>query len=205
LSGFPDKPVKLHQHALLALTALCGRRILLGPWGGRHLPVHRQIAIEAADLAWVFATLCGLLRRPFDARVFLQQFPPPSSLGQLDAAARALGLRLAAHAAVGVELCRHEAPSIAVRRPVNGGPLRLALILAADSQGVLIAERGTAPRSVAHAELATLVEGQMLRVSAEQKADAEADVSPSRGFGFAWFAAEIWKSRALLRDELQHQ
>jgi subfamily B ATP-binding cassette protein HlyB/CyaB len=163
--------------------------------------VRRNIAVEAADLAWAFATLCGLLRRPFDARLFRQQFPPPANLGQIEKAAHALGLALHPRTATPRELARYDGPSIAVGR-AQSGCARLALLLSSDAQGSLIAERGCAPRSVSHRELAEAFDERVLRVAPLDAAPVEAEPSPPQGFGFAWFAAEIWRQRGLLRDVL---
>ncbi|MGQ0655636.1 MAG: peptidase domain-containing ABC transporter [Betaproteobacteria bacterium] len=163
--------------------------------------MQKHIAVDAADLAWVLATLCGLLHRPFDARLFRQQFPPPATLNQLEKAARSLGLSLHPHAAAPRDLALNDSPRIALRRGPDAGCARLALVLCSDSQGALLAERDVAPRSLSHRELAESIEEHTLTVTAAGPALAEGEASAPR-FGFAWFAAEIWRQRGLLRDVL---
>ena len=58
-----------------------------------------EAPIGAADLWWALASLCGVQRVPFDARLVLQQFPPPLDVAALVHAANALGLRASLGAA----------------------------------------------------------------------------------------------------------
>ena len=46
------------------------------------------------QLLWMLGSACQLFRVPFDARLVLQHFPPPYTLGSLWEAAQALGFRL---------------------------------------------------------------------------------------------------------------
>lgn len=163
--------------------------------------MQRHIAIEAADLAWAFATLCGILHRPFDARLFLQQFPPPSDLRALGRAAQSLGLALSACRTSMRELTQNGVPCIAIKQAAGGA--NLGIVLCADAQAALVAERGAAPRSVSYEELAGAYGDEVLRVViVSREAAAEEPAPPPRRFGFGWFAAEIWKNRGLLRDVL---
>src|SRR5260221_13142634 len=61
--------------------------------GGEVSSLHPETPIDAADLLWALASLCGVQRVPFDARLLLQQFPPPLSLATMLRAVTALGLR----------------------------------------------------------------------------------------------------------------
>ncbi len=144
-----------------------------------------QTPLETADLAWAFASLCGLLRVPFESRLFLQQFPPPATLATLSLAAGALGLKLKRCRGALRELAECNAPVIAARHCADGGT-RLALILCADSQGALVTERDSAPRSLTHAELAAGYEPDMLAVATRESALEERELT-NRAFGLAWF------------------
>lgn len=46
------------------------------------------------DLIWAMGSFCALNRKPFDAELFLKQFPPPYTADTLIHAARALGFRI---------------------------------------------------------------------------------------------------------------
>ena len=79
-----------------------------------------QTTIETADLAWVFSSLCGLLRVPFDSRLFLQQFPPPCDVSTLTHAAAALGLQLTPCRGTPREMARTDSPLVALRSSPEG-------------------------------------------------------------------------------------
>jgi len=49
------------------------------------------LPVGGADLSWALASIAGLHKKPFDAQLLLQQFPPPYSVASLIAAAQALG------------------------------------------------------------------------------------------------------------------
>ena len=150
--------------------------------------------IDAADVAWAFASLCGLLRVAFDARLFRQQFPPPLSLGSLPAAAVALGLRIDQNPPAG-------APVITVRRKEEQGVTRIALVLSADEASVLVAERGQEARRLSREAFATEYDGRVsLAVSRAAEPRGESDVTPK--FGLSWFVPELLRHRATWRDVL---
>ena len=145
--------------------------------------------IESADLAWAFASLCGLLRVPFDARLFLQQFPPPSSVATLAHAAAALGLELTP-----ADPKKAAGPLIAVR------DTGVAIVLSVEGEAMLVAERNVAPRSVPLAALGTT---ELFAVALREEAPERREralTSPS--FGLAWFAPELLRHRAVWRDVL---
>jgi len=163
--------------------------------------VRPDTPIDTADLAWAFSSLCGLLRLPFDSRLFLQQFPPPASLATLSHAAAALGLQLTPSRAPLRELAGTNAPLVALRR-LEDGSARLALVLCADSRAALLAERELAPRSVEPAEVASY-EPEMFLVTARAEPVEKGDGAPTtREFGLAWFVPELLKHRAVWRDVL---
>jgi subfamily B ATP-binding cassette protein HlyB/CyaB len=164
--------------------------------------VQPQTPIETADLAWAFASLCGMLRLPFEQRSFLQQFPPPATPETLPRAAAALGLKLERCEASLRALSQRNSPAIALRRGGNGA-LRLAVVLCADSRAALLAERDSAPRDVGQAELSASYDGQMLAVSVPERLAEEAtrDLATPM-FGLGWFVPELLRYRGVWRDVL---
>jgi ATP-binding cassette, subfamily B, bacterial HlyB/CyaB len=48
---------------------------------------------RGSEFVWALQTLCVLHRRPFDADLLLQQFPPPYDDAALVRAARGLGFK----------------------------------------------------------------------------------------------------------------
>ncbi len=164
--------------------------------------MQTHTAIDSADLAWAFASLCGLLRIPFDSRLFLQQFPPPASLATIAQAASALGLQLTPWRRPPRELVLADAPLLAFRVVPDGGA-RLALVLGADSGAVLLAQRDAAPRSIGHAEFCGSYDAEMLLVAARDETLERADSAlAARRFGLAWFVPELMRHRAAWRDVL---
>src|SRR5205823_9251132 len=89
--------------------------------------VRPHTPIEVADLAWAFASLCNVLRVPFDARLFLQRFPPPANVGTLSLAADALGLRKRRCTIASGETVLQSAPRLALRSLADG-TARVALV-----------------------------------------------------------------------------
>ena len=55
--------------------------------------MHLQGEVRRDDILWLLGSLCGLFRIPFDASLIAQNFPPPTTLGTLHEAARALGIK----------------------------------------------------------------------------------------------------------------
>ena len=72
--------------------------------------------VEAADLLWALASLCGAQRAPFDAHIVLQQFPPPLDVAALMHAASALGLRVSLKPLAARDLKHAMLPLVAFRR-----------------------------------------------------------------------------------------
>ena len=142
--------------------------------------------LESDQILWLLGSLCGIKRVPFDARLVLQNFPPPHSEATLMEAARAFGFRLGAAKLDRAMLEKLSGACIAFFRPdVPGGqgrtaqgdsadsqysssdgggqqaageaPPRLALILRSDDERVLYFEQGSnRPQSISLG-LATMI------------------------------------------------
>ena len=163
--------------------------------------MRQHAPIEVADLAWAFASLCNLLRVPFDARLFLQRFPPPASVATLSLAAAALGLRCRPCTLAAEEKVRQGAPRIALRRLADGSA-RVALILAADHGEVLLTERDKGTRTLTFHEFTESFEPELLEVELQPAAHAEPAEIAARPFGLWAFIPEVLKHRAIWRDVL---
>jgi len=163
--------------------------------------VRQHAPIEVADLAWAFASLCNLLRVPFDARLFLQRFPPPASVATLSLAALALGLRVRNCTLAPAETVSQSAPRLALRRLGNGG-IRVALLLSAQHGELLLAERDREPRSVKFEEFAESFEPELLQIEVPVSAHAEPAEIATRPFGLWAFVPELLRHRSVWRDVL---
>ncbi|MGH8704629.1 MAG: peptidase domain-containing ABC transporter, partial [Burkholderiales bacterium] len=162
--------------------------------------MHPDTPIEAADLVWALASLAGAQRVPFDPRILLQQFPPPLSVATLIHAGSALGLRISRRNLALRELAQSEFPLLALRREGRGA--RVALVLCADAQAALVAEREAAPRDCPLADLATRYETEFLLVSSPEEASAGERELTDRPFGLSWFVPELLRHKAIWREVL---
>ncbi|MBP6037678.1 MAG: hypothetical protein KA603_16265, partial [Azonexus sp.] len=69
------------------------------------------------ELAWLFASLCGLYRVPFDAALLQSAHPPPLTRATLHEAARALGFRTGLVPSAGLDWQRLPLPALAFLAP----------------------------------------------------------------------------------------
>ena len=156
--------------------------------------------IEAADLLWALASLCGVQRLPFDARSLLQQFPPPLNLGSIVQAGAGLGLQISVRDLPARDLRQAVLPAVVWRAQGTGA--RLALVLAADAQSILVAERDAAPRDIPVQEFVSRYAPAVLLVSRKpETAAAEAGLT-DRPFGLRWFLPELLRHKAVWREVL---
>lgn len=180
-----------------------------------------SIKIAAGEFAWAVASICSLLRRPFQQELLLQQYVAPHDAATLTQALDALGvvaetqarlqpkklqkqsfpmlLWLTRQAAGSAE---HEAADGAA---VEASPVVPALLLQADAQQVLIIEPGdTAPRTISLSDLQARFDGQALRLSTkvEPGQDADAQAAEGQRFGFRWFVPELLKHKRIWQEIL---
>jgi subfamily B ATP-binding cassette protein HlyB/CyaB len=161
--------------------------------------LHPEISIEPADLLWALASLCGAQRIAFDARLMLQQCPPPVTLASLLHAGNGAGLRLRKTELPARELRQAPVPVLAVRR--DGAGARLALVLAADERSVLVAERDARPRELPLAEFVRRYDPALFIFDAGAAAAAE-PAPADRPFGLRWFVPELMRHKAVWREAL---
>jgi subfamily B ATP-binding cassette protein HlyB/CyaB len=164
------------------------------------LSFQSDTPIEAADLVWALASLCGAQRIPFDARLVLQQCPPPVTLASLLHAAESLGLKVRTLAVAPRDLRHALLPLLALRREEGGA--RFAMVLAADAHAVLVAERDNPPREIPLREFAERYERQVhVATPAEAQAAPEAALT-DRPFGLRWFIPELLRHKVVWREVL---
>jgi len=162
--------------------------------------LHPKTPIEAADLLWALASLCGVQRVPFDARLLLQQFPPPLSVASLLRAATALGLRMQRSAIPARDLRHAVLPLLALRR--QGVGARLAVVLSADAQHVLVAERDAAPQDLSLRDFSGRYDAGLLLAAPQNESTGPGAALPDRPFGMRWFIPELLRHRTIWRDVL---
>jgi len=162
------------------------------------LSLQPDTPIEASDLLWALASLCGAQRVPFDARMVLQQFPPPLDIATLMHAAAGLGLRVSLGPLVARDLKHALLPLLALRR--EGAGARLALVLSADAHTALVAEREAAPREIPLQEFASRYAPDVLLVAAHDEAPQSEPGLTDRPFGLRWFIPELLRHKAIWRE-----
>ena len=164
------------------------------------MSVNPETPIEAADLLWALAGLCGVQRVPFDARAVLQQFPPPLNIATLMHAAMALGLAASIRPVAARDLKHSLLPLVALRRDGTGA--RLALVLSADSRTALIAERGAEPVDIPLVEFAGRYSADVLLVDVLPDESVRDAGLIDRPFGLRWFIPELLRHKAIWREVL---
>jgi len=164
------------------------------------LSLQPDTPIEAGDLLWALASLCRAHRVPFDARIVLQQFPPPLDIAMLMHAAAGLGLQVSLGSVAARDLRHALLPLLALRR--DGAGARLALVLSADSQTALVAERDAAPKDIPLREFAGRYAPDVLRIALPDEAPANEPSLTDRPFGLRWFIPELLRHKAIWREVL---
>lgn len=173
--------------------------------------------VEAKAFLWALGAVCQLQRKPFDAQLVKQAYPPPHTLASLQQAIEDLGLRygvittkpepgLSLPALVALnpsdEMVSPEPSSD--EAPASPPPLRLALLLNHSQERTLILEPGQSePTELAAADFNTVYAGFCLQFAAlpEPAVDPDNNQGPPK-FGFRWFVPELLKHRRIWRDVL---
>ena len=172
-----------------------------------------------SDLLWLIASLSSLFRLPFDAKLILQDFPPPYTPAVLTGILQALDFKVGKMELDSegiVALGRIPFPAIAFLRSEDEAQpadalqfLRPALLIRADDSHVLFIRAGAKrPESLALAEYTRQFRTDILLVARDalQKmagSDVEQqDQSCPAPFGFRWFIPELMKYRRIWRDIL---
>ena len=182
------------------------------------------------DVLWIFGSLCGLFRIPFDDSLIAQSYPPPYSLVTLHEAARALGIKTGDCVLARVDWQKLPFPALAFepRTPIagessiaeapaadNSPELRPAtslsplLIVKASADQLLYFRPGSqSPETIAIAEAAERLAPELILLAKEATVGTgEGDDIPGfttekKAFGFSWFIPELKKHKTIWRDVL---
>lgn len=181
----------------------------------RSEPSGPSLHLSAHDWLWALGSFCALNRKPFDASLALQQFPPPHSTDALIRAARACGFRIERREWPAAQIDTAKLPCIALLRegPITAEAFagdkpaadRLALVAQASADRVLLFHAGsTDPTTLAAAEFERLYTGTIFLLALEASAvnDPDGAAAPTKPFGFRWFIPELLKHRKVWRDVL---
>lgn len=164
-------------------------------------------AVPKDDFVWALGTVCALHRVPFDADLFLRQFPPPYTVEKLLAALGALGFH-AGQASTASLGARTTCPCIAFERAEaeSGEPLlRVAIVAKCDSdQAVVFKSSSRDPVTVPFARFdETFVPALvLLRRDPAEPSDPDGAHARPAAFGFGWFVPELLRHKRIWRDVL---
>jgi subfamily B ATP-binding cassette protein HlyB/CyaB len=157
------------------------------------------VLYDTAEALFLLSSFCAAHRRPFDAQLVLQQFPPPFSADQFRRAADALGLAPSRRVFAARDLVRERLPLMV--QWTDGW----AMVLAADETRVLVAVRGAErPQVLPRAEFLQRAGRDLLVVvpHAPRVDDPDRVTASGERFGLRWFVPEILKHRPVWRDVL---
>ncbi len=167
-------------------------------------PLDLNTTLERDQLLWMLGSLCQVFRVPFDARLILQHFPPPYTLGSLWEAAQALGFRFREQRLPRGGVRSYSLPAVALSREPAHGP---ALVLKTDGERVLLFRAGSdAGQTMTAAEFQSQFQATLFALERPEKQGRRAeDGSPSESaarnrFGFGWFIPELAKHKRIFRD-----
>ncbi len=166
------------------------------------------VALTPSHLLWALGSLCSIKNIPFDAELFLRQFPPPYSTDTLLQAARDLGLRIKRKQKAITALDHRSLPCLALRiKPTdssadNSATLDLISDVTPDNIVFFAAGENTATTQ-AYEDYAVEYSGIVFLVAGiiPLQLDPDAPVS-GRQFGFRWFIPELSKHKRVWRDVL---
>ncbi len=161
------------------------------------------------QFVWAVQTACAIHRRPFDAELLLQQFPPPYDAATLIRAARGLGFKSQLRVVDPEQINQLPLPALVeVKSKSDQGDLQqnsLALVIAiSDNQVVWLPANTDTPVTQAREELAQTLTGQvfLLYPEAETIRDPDAIATVGKPFGFRWFVPELLKHRKVWHEVL---
>lgn len=166
--------------------------------------------LEKEDFLWVLASLCALLRVPFDRALTVRRHPPPLTLGALHEAARALGLQTSSEQRGDVDWPILPMPCVAFLASDEAGMVRIAPVVIAkfDDDRLLCFRPGVdAPETMTLAEAAAGFLPGLIVVGPpefEELGSGNPDdvADEKQAFGFRWFLPELLKHKSVWRDVL---
>lgn len=170
------------------------------------------------DVVWAMGSFCALNRKPFDAALLTQQFPPPYSADSFVHAARALGFKIRRKDCDSDTLASLNLPCLAIvhtPHPETAGVApesspasrnaRPAIVVQVNDEGVVLFEAGTnTPKTLTHDEFAASYAGTVFQLALEAKEvkDQDGAIDEQGRFGFKWFIPELLKHKRVWRDVL---
>jgi ATP-binding cassette, subfamily B, bacterial HlyB/CyaB len=196
-----------------------------------RLPSERQsssqpFSFAVEDVVWAMGSFCALNRQPFDPGLLTQQFPPPYSADSFIHAGRALGFKIKRKECDLANLAHLHLPCLALMRDTSAPhadglvgadsdanqqqaaaalKARPAIVVQVTAEQVVLFEAGTnTPKTLTHAEFASLYAGTAFQLALDAKpaSDPDGAMGEQGKFGFGWFIPELLKHKRVWRDVL---
>lgn len=171
-------------------------------------------------IVWLLGSLAAFYRRPFDAKLIRQRFPPPLDLPALVEALEFIGLKAGLAHWPGRDATQLPLPAVAFlvpkdlsqqqHSPVARGSLTPALIVQHGDHTLAWVKPGETKPQPLSLEAARAQCAPVMLLFAESDPPLAApgastepgSESPAKPFGFSWFIPELLRHRTLWRDVL---
>ena len=173
------------------------------------------------DFVWALQTVCAVHKKPFDAALLLQQFPPPYDEAALVRAAQALGFRSQLRDVPLEQLAQLPLPLLVelTSKPQNKDPADpadstvtdilpaspgLALLVAiSNDQVVWLPTNTQTPITQSVDEFSATLTGRVYLLYPQDEALRDPDAAQGTAtFGFGWFVPELLKHRKVWHEVL---
>lgn len=162
------------------------------------------VALDTQHLLWALASLCAIKHIPFDAALFLRQFPPPHTTDTLLQAARDLGMRIKRKRRALTAIDHRCLPCLALRITAADECASLDLVTDVTPEQIVFFKASENTSTVQScAAYAADYSGIVFLVVSVSPAQQDPDASAGgTKFGFRWFLPELSKHRRVWRDVL---
>jgi ATP-binding cassette, subfamily B, bacterial HlyB/CyaB len=174
------------------------------------------------DFVWALQTVCALHKKPFDAALLLQQFPPPYDEAALVRAAQALGFKSQLRDVPLEQLAQLPLPLLVElqSKPPSNDPNKeqtdapvtdilpaspgLALLVAiSQTQVVWLPANTQVPITQSLDEFTATLTGRVYLLYPQDEALRDPDAAQgTQTFGFGWFVPELLKHRKVWHEVL---
>ncbi len=170
------------------------------------------------DFVWALQTVCAVHKKPFDAALLLQQFPPPYDEAALVRAAQALGFKCQLRSVPSEQLAQLPLPQLvelqskqpsseltdsAVTDVLPASPGLALLVAISQTQVVWLPSNTQTPVTQPLAEFIATLTGRTYLLYPQDEALRDPDAAQgTQTFGFRWFVPELLKHRKVWQEVL---
>jgi subfamily B ATP-binding cassette protein HlyB/CyaB len=189
---------------MVALASIWQRASGQAAWRDRNA-LANSVPLSSADWLWTCGSLCALHKKPFDAQLLIQEFPPPHSTDALIRGMRALGFRIERRECAAIDALSQHFPCLVLLSDKFASNARPAILMHASHDSVALFRAGAVvSESLTRAQFEQAYTGPVFLVAPKTEAirDPDAVAQSKTTFGFRWFVPEILKHKRVWRDVL---